>query len=134
KSTRQLTTTTGTHSINMSPNAAYYLDSWSSVTTPRHVGLHAASGALSRTLEDNTAVSQWVATHAYSPTQLLNFTTSDNVKIDFPIIKPVPFDSARKYPVIFAVYGGPGSQGVYDQFNASTQQQWLAQQGYIIVN
>lgn len=134
KSTRQLTTTTGTHSINMSPNAAYYLDSWSSVTTPRHVELHAASGALSRTLEDNTAVSQWVATHAYSPTQLLNFTTSDNVKIDFSIIKPVPFDSARKYPVIFAVYGGPGSQGVYDQFNASTQQQWLAQQGYIIVN
>ena len=88
----------------------------------------------SRTLEDNAAVSQWVATHAYSPTQLMNFTTSDNVKIDFSMIKPVPFDPTRKYPVIFAVYGGPGSQGVYDQFSASTQQQWLAQQGYIVVN
>lgn len=130
----QLTTTTGTHNINMSPNAQYYLDNWSSVTTPRHVELRSTSGTLLRALEENAAVSQWVATHAYSPTQLMNFTSSDNVKIDFSIIKPIPFDPARKYPVIFAVYGGPGSQGVYDQFNASTQQQWLAQQGYIVVN
>ena len=130
----RLTTTAGTHGINMSPNAQFYLDSWSSVTTPKHVELHAASGALLRTLEENAAVSQWVATHAYSPTELQTFTTSDNVKIDYSIIKPIPFDANRKYPVIFAVYGGPGSQGVYDQFGTSTQNQWLAQQGYIIVN
>ena len=131
---RRLTQAEGTHGINMSPNARYYLDTWSSVTRPRQVELWAAGGAKLATLEDNAAVSQWTATHAYSPTQLLNFTTSDNVKIDISIIKPVPFDPARKYPVIFAVYGGPGSQDVYNRFNTSTQQQWLAQQGYIVVN
>jgi dipeptidyl-peptidase-4 len=131
---RRLTTTTGTHAINMSPGAQYYIDTWSSASTPKHVELWAAGGKLLRTLEDNAAVSQWTATHAYSPLQLMNFTTSDGVKIDFSMIKPVPFDPARKYPVIFAVYGGPGSQGVYDQFSTSTQFQWLAQQGYLIVN
>ena len=129
----QLTSTKGTHDINMSPNTQFYLDSWSSVDKPRQIELHSSSGALLRTLEDNAAVSRWAATHAYAPLQLMNFTTSDNVKIDFSMIKPVPFDPARKYPVIFAVYGGPGSQEVYDRFNASTQDQWLAQQGYIVV-
>jgi dipeptidyl-peptidase-4 len=132
--TRRLTTTEGTHGINMSPNARYYLDSWSAVSTPRHVELWTTGGKLLRTLEDNSAVKQWVAAHAYSPPLLMNFTTSDSVQIDFSMIKPIPFDANRKYPVIFAVYGGPGSQGVYDQFSASTQQQWLAQQGYIVVN
>ena len=75
-----------------------------------------------------------MASHAYSPLQLMNFTTSDNVKIDISMIKPIPFDPNRKYPVIFAVYGGPGSQGVYNQFTANSQQQWLAQQGYVVVN
>jgi dipeptidyl-peptidase-4 len=129
----QLTSTKGTHDINMSPSTQFYLDSWSSVDKPRQTELHSSSGALLRTLEDNAAVSRWAATHAYSPVQLMNFATSDNVQIDFSMIKPVPFDPARKYPVIFAVYGGPGSQEVYDRFNASTQDQWLAQQGYIVV-
>ncbi|MES1259300.1 MAG: S9 family peptidase, partial [Gemmatimonadota bacterium] len=131
---RRLTTTAGTHSINMSPNAQFYLDSWSSVSTPRRIELHGTAGAVSRTLEENAAVTQWVASHAYSPTLLMNFTTSDNVKLDFSMVKPIPFDPTRKYPVIFAVYGGPGSQGVYNQFGSSTQNQWLAQQGYIVVN
>ena len=132
--TRRLTTTAGTHAINMSPNARYYLDTWSSTSTPRHVELWATGGGQPRTIEDNAAVTQWVASHAYSPVQLMQFTTSDSVHIDFSMIRPIPFDPGRKYPVIFAVYGGPGSQGVYNQFSTSTQQQWLAQQGYIVVN
>jgi dipeptidyl-peptidase 4 len=35
--------------------------------------------------------------------------------------------------VIFDIYGGPGSQQVYDEFATRGTPQWLAQQGYIIV-
>jgi len=49
------------------------------------------------------------------------------------MIKPVPFDPTKKYPVIFSIYGGPGSQQVYDQFGASGMNQWFAQEGYIVV-
>ncbi|HEV2642388.1 MAG TPA: S9 family peptidase [Candidatus Elarobacter sp.] len=133
--TRRVTTTEGTHRINMSPNTQYFIDTWSSTRQPRQVELWSTNtGRVVRPLEQNAQTTEWLATHAYSPVQLGSFTTSDSVKIDYSMIRPVPFDSTRKYPVIFAVYGGPGSQGVYDQFSASGQSQWLAQQGYIIVD
>jgi len=49
------------------------------------------------------------------------------------MVLPDPFDSTRRYPVVFAIYGGPGSQQVYDQWGANGWTQWLAQQGYIVV-
>jgi len=50
------------------------------------------------------------------------------------MVKPMPFDPSKKYPVVFTIYGGPGSQGVYNQFDASGWKQWLAQKGYIVVD
>ncbi len=129
----RLTTTTGTHSINMAPNARYYIDSWSSVTQPRQVELWATAGKRLRTLEANAGVADWLKTHAYSPTELFSFTTSDGQQLDGSMVKPYPFDSTRRYPVIFSIYGGPGSQQVYNVFGSSGWTQWLAQEGYIVV-
>ena len=36
--------------------------------------------------------------------------------------------------MIFEVYGGPGSQDVYDRFSTNSVSQWLAQQGYVVVH
>ncbi|HEX6966430.1 MAG TPA: S9 family peptidase [Gemmatimonadaceae bacterium] len=130
---RRITKVEGTHHIDMSPNATYYIDRWSAVDTPTQVELWATSGRKLRTLEGNAQVTQWLASHAYSPAELFSFTTSDGVRIDGSMIKPVPFDSTHKYPVIFAVYGGPGSQEVYDQFSPNGWSQWLAQEGYIVI-
>lgn len=133
KGKRRLTTTPGTHAIDMSPDAHYYIDRWSSTTQPRQVELRATSGKMLKKLEDNAAVSTWIASHAYSPVELFKFTTSDGVTLDGSMIKPPDFDPARKYPVILAIYGGPGSQQVYDRFAANGIDQWRAQQGYIVV-
>ncbi len=130
---RRITTTQGTHRIDMSPSTAFYIDRWSSVKQPQQVELWATTGKKLKTLEDNAAVSEWLASHAYSPAEIFTFTSSDSARIDGNMIKPVPFDSTRKYPVIFAIYGGPGSQQVYDQFAGSAWSQWLAQEGYIVV-
>lgn len=137
---RRITRTPGTHHVDMGPNTRYYLDRWSSTTQPRQVELWTTAGAapaggrMLRKLEDNAATTEWLATHAYSPALLSGFTTSDGAHVDYEVIRPVPFDSTRKYPVVFAIYGGPGSQGVYDEFNASGWLQWLAQEGYIVVD
>ncbi len=131
---RRITTAPGNHRIDMSPNAAYFIDRWSSVTQPTQVELWStATRSKMRTMEDNAAVTQWLATHEYSPAEPFSFTTSDNVRIDASMIKPIGFDSTKKYPVIFAVYGGPGSQQVYDQFGTGGWAQWMAQDGYIII-
>jgi dipeptidyl-peptidase-4 len=117
----------------MAPNTRYYIDSWSSTSQPTQVELWATGSRMIRKLEDNASVKQWLATHVYSAPVLFGFTSSDSVHIDASMVRPVPFDSTRRYPVIFAVYGGPGSQQVYDQFDISGWTQWLAQQGYIVV-
>jgi dipeptidyl-peptidase 4 len=131
---KRITTTPGRHSINMSPNAQYFIDSWSAVNQPRQVELWSTATGKLRTMEANTQTRDWVATHAYSPAEPFSFTTSDGVKIDASMVKPIPFDPAKKYPVVFTIYGGPGSQAVYNQFDASGWKQYLAQNGYIVVD
>ncbi len=130
---RRMTQTEGTHQIDMSPDTRYYIDRWSAVQQPRQVELWATGGPMLKKLEDNATVSQWLTTHAYSPAEVFSFTTSDSVRLDGSLIKPPAFDSTHRYPVIFAIYGGPGSQQVYDQFSTGTWSQWLAQEGYLVV-
>ena len=131
---RRITTAEGNHRINMAPAATYFIDRYSSVHQPTQVELWSTPGQKIRTMEDNAAVTKWLATHAYSPAEIFSFTTSDGVHIDGNMLKPIPFDPNKRYPVIFSVYGGPGSQDVYDSFATSGWTQWLAQEGYIIVD
>ncbi|PYO10576.1 MAG: S9 family peptidase [Gemmatimonadetes bacterium] len=130
---RRITTAEGNHHINMAPTATYFLDNYSSLRQPTQVEIWAASGQKLRTLENNAATMKWLETHAYSPVEIFSFTTSDGARLDGSMIKPVPFDPSKRYPVIFDIYGGPGSQQVYDQFAFSGWQQWLAQEGYVII-
>ena len=130
---RRITTAEGTHHIDMSPTATYFIDRYSSLRQPTQVELWTAAGQKLRTMEDNSATTRWLATHAYSPTEIFSFTTSDGAHIDGSMIKPIPFDPNKRYPVVFDIYGGPGSQQVYDAFGTSGWDQWLAQQGYIVI-
>lgn len=131
----RLTRTRGNHSIDMGPDARFYIDRWSNTETPRQVELWttADGGRLLTTLEDNEPVRRHLRTHAYSPTELFSFTTSDGVRLDGSMIRPPDFDASRPHPVILSIYGGPGAQQVYDAFATNGWHQYLAQQGYIIV-
>ncbi|OGU01539.1 MAG: hypothetical protein A2085_10715 [Gemmatimonadetes bacterium GWC2_71_10] len=157
---RRITTATGTHGIDMSPNARFFIDRWSSTTQPRQVELWetgaqghsgtaaqapprrgrraapaapAAAPRMLRKLEENAQVAQWAATHAYAPTEIFTFTTSDGVRLDGSMVKPVDFVPNRRYPVVFSIYGSPGSQQVYDAWGAGGWSQWLAQQGFVVI-
>jgi dipeptidyl-peptidase-4 len=132
---QRLTTAEGTHGIDMSPDTRYYIDRWSALGQPRQVELWttAGRGRMLRKLEANEAVVHWLDTHTYSTPQIFTFTTSDGQRLDGSIVKPLDFDSTKRYPVIFSVYGGPGSQQVYDAFSTSGLNQWYAQEGYVVV-
>jgi len=131
---KRLTEQKGYHNIDMSFNTSYYIDEYSNAGTPLHAGLYNAQGKQLKSLEDNRAVSDFIKTHAYSPLELFHFRTSDGVDLDGSMIKPFHFDPAKKYPVVLAIYGGPESHGVFDRFAANGMQQWLAQNGYIVVD
>ena len=135
RSKRRLTPVAGTHAIDMSPNMDYYVDTWSSSSQPRQVELRSTQGGgeLLTTLEANTEVEAYVRARAYSPAELFSFTTSDGVELDGSMIRPPNFDPSRRHPVVVSIYGGPGSQQVYDRWATDGWQQYLAQQGYIVV-
>lgn len=130
---RRLTTTAGTHAINMSPAGNYYIDRWSNTQQPRQVELWSVAPKKLTTFEQNAAVTQWVNTHAYSPVELFQFTTTDGVKLDGSMVRPPDYDPSKKYPVLLSIYGGPGSQQVFNEFATDGWEQYLAQQGFIVV-
>ena len=130
---RRLTTTAGNHHINMSPDTKFYVDRWSSLTTPQQVDLWSTGQKLVKNLENNAPVKTWLVSHEFSQPELFSFTTSDSVHLDGMMIKPVPFDAGKKYPVVFDIYGGPGSQQVYNDWSASGWEEWLAEQGYLVI-
>ena len=43
-------------------------------------------------------------------------TTDDGVNLDGWMAKPVDFDSTKKYPIVFYVYGEPAATTVNDVF------------------
>jgi dipeptidyl-peptidase-4 len=103
----------------MSPDTRYYIDRWSATNQPRPVELWATGERMLRKMEDNAGVTQWLEAHACSPTELFRFATSDGQKLNGSIVRPPDFDPAKRYPVIFSIYGGPRSQQVYNSFETS---------------
>lgn len=134
KKKKKMTDYPGTHSIIMGPKGDYYIDSYSNIHTPRQVELWTSSGKMLKKLEDNARVLEYIKTHDYSPAELFTFTTSDGQTLDGNFIRPMDFDSTKSYPLILNIYGGPGSQGVYNSWESSGWSQWLAQNGYVIAN
>ncbi|MEX0684445.1 MAG: S9 family peptidase [Balneolales bacterium] len=128
----KLSEQSGLHSINMSPNGHFYIDTWSGIGQPRQVELWETNGNFLKTLEANQSVSELIQLIEYSPGTLEQFTTDDGRQLDYYIIKPTDFDEKKSYPLLLDVYGGPGSQNVYNQFGSNAWHQYLAQQGYII--
>ncbi|SMO51725.1 S9 family peptidase [Fodinibius sediminis] len=131
---RRYTRTTGTHQIDMSPNTTYYLDRYSNVDTPTQVELWETKKGKLEVLEDNASVKEFTENHVYAPRELFSFTTSDGQQLDGYMIKPIDFDSTESYPLLLNIYGGPGAQGVYNSWESSGWRQYLAQEGYVIVN
>jgi len=130
----KLSTVPGYHDINMSPNTKYYLDSYSNVNTPLHVALTDDHAKVLKMLEENSSVTNFLKTHAYSAPEYFKFKTTDGVSLDAYMIKPFNFDPNKKYPLVMTVYGGPESHDVFNSFSSDIWQQWLAQNGYIVVD
>lgn len=131
---KKITKEAGRHHLNLSPNSKYFIDSYSNVNTPKQVELCSTKGKLIKKFEENKAVGEFVASHAYAPRELMQFTTTDGQKLDVYVVKPFNFDPNKSYPLLLNIYGGPGAQSVYNQFGTSTWEQFLAQEGYVVAS
>ncbi len=134
KGKKRITNAVGNHRVNVSPNGNYYFDRYSSVSTPSNALLYRTDGKLIKDFTDNSRVETFLKEHVYAPMELFSFTNSDGMVLDGYIIKPINFDPEKSYPLLLDIYGGPGSQEVYNTFDNDGWHQWLAQQGFVIAS
>jgi len=131
---RRVTKAVGTHDITMGSNGRYFINRYSNTKTPTQVELWSTRNGRMKVLEDNTSVTEFTQTYNYAPRELFTFTTSDGQQLDGYMIKPTDFDSTKSYPLLLNIYGGPGAQGVYNSWESNGWNQYLAQQGYVVVD
>ena len=134
KGLQRLTFGEYTHrSINLSPNAAYFITTYSNVSTPDVLALVNNKGQLIKEL--GSAKGEEFDHTVFAKTELLRVKSEDG-KYDLPvrIVWPLNFDKTKKYPLMINIYGGPNAGTVYDGWQLSMQQQWFAKEGLIQVS
>lgn len=134
----RLTLESGWHDADLSRDRRYFLSSHSTTDHPAVVTLRRTDGTIVKTLEANTAVRQTLAQTRRPRLEWTTVPAADGTtRLNAMVWKPSSFDPARRYPVLFYVYGGPGSQTVKNQWGGTRQlwHEYLAEeQGVVVVS
>jgi dipeptidyl-peptidase-4 len=129
----------GTHQYDMSPNGKYALHTFSSANTmekqewvnlPDH-------HTLARAIDPDDGNKGPSGPMGSKKVEFFKVRTRDGVEMDGWMVKPVPFDSTKKYPVVFYVYGEPAAQTVIDEFGTGLNFLYngdMAADGYIYMS
>ena len=126
----------GTHEYEISPNAGYAMHDFSNANTedmqewvslPGHVSLAKGVDIAAKVAE----------TKATGKVEFFTVKTAEGVDMDGWMVKPEHFDSTKKYPVVFYVYGEPASQTVVDRYGSGINFLYngnMAKEGYIYIS
>ena len=132
----KLTEGEGWHDINMSRDFKYYIETYSAPQQAPEYTLHKINGDRVRVLEENESLQKKLAKYKLPTKEFIDIPLPQ-ATLNGYIMKPHDFDPAKEYPVLFYVYGGPGSQTVQKKFGSGQRPMWhryLTSQGYIVVS
>lgn len=125
----------GNHSASFSKDYSYFLHQYSTINQPPVITIRDKDSKIVRVLEDNKELVSRLKEFNFSSAEF-GTLPSDNVQLNYYMIKPAQFDPQKKYPLLMFVYGGPGSQQVINGWggdNFAWHQMLSNQKGYIIV-
>ncbi len=134
KSKKRLTEKTGQNYASFSADFTYFINTFSSATTPPVYTLHKAqTGKELKKIKDNQALLKKLEAYAISPKEFSTLSINGN-DLNMWMIKPQDFDATKQYPLLMFQYSGPGSQSVANRWMSSNDYwyQMLAAEGYII--
>ncbi|TMM59478.1 S9 family peptidase [Maribacter algarum] len=134
KDKKALTAKAGTNSADFSADFTYFINTYSSTTTPNTYSLHnALSGKKVKDIIDNSGLSEKLKGYTMSKKEFSTISISGN-DLNMYMIKPKEFDAAKKYPLFMYQYSGPGSQNVSNRWNGANDywHQMLVSEGYIV--
>lgn len=125
----QLTNGNGSHSVNISPKGSYYTDTWNSITSAGSILAYDKKGKMLKEIHKFEQPAYNPAEHPKA--EFVKIMTSDGLfNMPAVITYPLNFDPAKKYPVIFTIYGGPDAKNIANRWQG-TNASWYAQNGII---
>ena len=104
----------GTHDYIISPGAKYAFHTFSNYKT--FPGSEWISMSTLKPLDPNNNIMKKLRVNENTDVSYFKVTTVDNITLDAWMKKPVNFDSTKKYPVVFYVYGEPASSTIIDRY------------------
>lgn len=125
----------GQHAYQISADAKYAIHTFQNATSPNRISLiNLQKHKTIRVLEDNKELLNKTDGLGLSPKEFIKLDIGE-VVLDGWMIKPSNFDAAKKYPIIFYVYGEPAGSTVQDAWQGGDLwHHYLAQQGYVVVS
>ena len=143
KKTVQLTQGEAWHKVVLNDSFSRYYDYRSDLNTPQVVTLNSITlnkkkeitTSFIKTVNESAKQKDKIAEYAVGKAEFIRVPNSKGDTLNGWMLKPSSFDPAKKYPVLFCNYGGPGSQQVANRFGAvSFWHQLLAEKGFIVVS
>jgi dipeptidyl-peptidase-4 len=125
----------GYHMYNISKDGRWAFHTYSSLVTPPVTELvRLPKHQVVRTLVRNQQQRDAVARLRRGPAGFMKVGAGPGLELDGWVMKPPGFDSTKRYPVLFEVYGEPAGQTALDQWHGA-EYLWhlmLTQQGYVV--
>jgi dipeptidyl-peptidase 4 len=126
-----LTKEDGTHTVHVSPGGKYFIDTFSSISSPAVMNLVRGNGAVVRKLGD--ARSAAMDEYAWGKAELFTIPSGDGFDLPAWWVLPIDFDPARQYPVVFSIYGGPDA-GLVRNSGIGLSPHYWAERGVITIS
>ncbi|MBX3147906.1 MAG: S9 family peptidase [Gemmatimonadales bacterium] len=127
----------GTHGYNLSPDARWAIHTYSKFGTPPVMALvRLPEHRTVRTVVTNSRLAAQVDALRRGQASFERISIGGGVELDAWVMRPPGFDSTQRYPVLFSIYGGPGSQTVLDSWGG-TNYLWhlsLTQRGVVVAS
>lgn len=124
----------GYYDISFSTGSGYALLSYQGPDIPwqKVISTPSNKNDFERHVEDNERLAKAVAEHEL-PIEIYQTVNLGGIDLQVVERRPAHFDERRQYPVIFHLYGGPGSQTVNKKFLVNFQSYLASNLGYIVV-
>ena len=132
RSITRVTREPGAHDALVAPDAAAFVDTYSTTMTPPRQDLERMDGSRVASIDENKVPE--LGDYHLSTVEFLTVPANDGTKLNAKMIKPRDFDASRKYPVLVFVYGGPQDQEVRNDWDGVDflWHEMMAEKGYIV--
>ncbi len=128
---RKLSTDAGIHTVQVSSDGQYAIDSWTNEQTPRVIQALSTNGKFKETL---LTAPNPLKDYGTAKVENVLLKADDGTDLYGKLIYPSNFDATKKYPVIVYLYNGPHAQMITNRFPASGNLWYdvLADKGYVV--